>query len=173
MDEERMRLSAGQCFVFPPVLWHWCLGQPAHKKFFPLIPGGFLPEEVEDPMGNRLTKVHIEKWPLNGSSSSNSGSSNTVNTTHLLYYSLLKLHTKNRCDVCIFTCELSCFDHYGHVFQHVCVSNGDRCIQWQHSTLPGNQLWRCGCFHWLSLQSPGVDQHCQKGPPCTSVTWQR
>jgi len=37
---------------------------------FLLIPRDFLEQvEEEDPRGTGLTQVHLEKWPLNGSSS--------------------------------------------------------------------------------------------------------
>jgi len=42
---------------------------PAHKNPVPIIPRGSLPEQVdeEDPNGNWLTQVHLEKRPrVNG-----------------------------------------------------------------------------------------------------------
>jgi len=48
----------------------WQEGHPAHKKPHLLISRGSLPEKVdeEEPRGNRLTQVDVEKQPFNRSS---------------------------------------------------------------------------------------------------------
>jgi len=52
----------------------WQEGHLTCKRPIPLIPRGsvLLQVEEEDPNGNRLTQVHLEKWPWNGISSSSS-----------------------------------------------------------------------------------------------------
>lgn len=82
--EERMRpghwlasVSALICSIAWKLMVGWKEGHAVRKESVPLIPGGFLPEqeEEEDPRGKWLTQVHLEKRPLNVSSSSSSNSS--------------------------------------------------------------------------------------------------
>ena len=73
--EKRQATGLGQCFVFPSVLWHWWLG--GRKDIQPIKTHSVNSERFSSWTGgggglnrNQLTHVHLEQWPLNGSSCS-------------------------------------------------------------------------------------------------------